>query len=159
MNTKGSGPNDFRHSDDLLELIESENDALEQAKKDTEKRRRKARREYGKTQRFIEKEDLRRQIKINKDFDKLLKQEKKTATGRSRAPRISSANAESKLRSTLRTEGDKGGKDMGKRDCEGGEETAEGGFELEGRSPEVEEGIAEVEEERESTGETRRAEL
>ena len=82
MNTKGSGPNDFRHSDDLLELIESENDALEQAKKDTEKRRRKARREYGKTQRFIEKEDLRRQIKINKDFDKLLKQEKKTATER-----------------------------------------------------------------------------
>jgi hypothetical protein len=55
---------------------------LEQAKKDTEKRRRKARMEYRKTQRFIEKEDLRKQIKINKDFDKLLKREKKTATKR-----------------------------------------------------------------------------
>ena len=58
------------------------NDALEQAKKDTEKRRIKARREYRKTQRFIEKEDLRKQIKVNKDFDKLLKREKKTATKR-----------------------------------------------------------------------------
>jgi hypothetical protein len=37
MNTKGSGPNDFRHSDDLSELIKSmKNDALEQAKKETE---------------------------------------------------------------------------------------------------------------------------
>ena len=72
-----------KHQGHLSELIESmKNDALEQAKKDTEKRRRKARREYRKTQRFIEKEDLRRQIKINKDFDILLKQEKKTATER-----------------------------------------------------------------------------
>ncbi|CAB4039934.1 Hypothetical predicted protein, partial [Paramuricea clavata] len=69
--------------DHLSELIESmKYDALEQAKKDTEKRRRKAKREYRKTQRFIEKEDLRRQIKINKDFDKLLKQEKRTTTER-----------------------------------------------------------------------------
>ena len=38
MNTKGSGPNDFRHSDDLSQLIISmKNNALEQAKKETEK--------------------------------------------------------------------------------------------------------------------------
>jgi hypothetical protein len=48
------------------------NDALEQVKKDTEKWRRKA----------SEKEDLRKQIKINKDFDKLLKREKREATKR-----------------------------------------------------------------------------
>ena len=73
----------FQHSDHLSDLIEGmKNDALEQAKKDTEKRRRKSRTEYRKTQRFIEKEDLRKQIKINKDFDKLLKGEKKAATKR-----------------------------------------------------------------------------
>ena len=66
------------HHNDLSELIESmKNDALEQAKKETEKRRRREKRRYRKTQRLIEKEDLRRQIKINKDFDKLHKQEKK----------------------------------------------------------------------------------
>ena len=80
MNTKGSGPNDFRHSDDLSELIESmKNDVLEQAK-ETGKRRRREKRKYKKTQRFIEKEDLRKQIKINKDFDKLLKLENKITT-------------------------------------------------------------------------------
>ena len=76
MNTKGSGPNDFRHSDDLSELIEGmKNDALEQAKKETEKRRRKAKREYKKD--TLQKGNLGKQIKINKDFDKLLKQEKR----------------------------------------------------------------------------------
>ncbi|CAB3983138.1 Hypothetical predicted protein [Paramuricea clavata] len=72
-----------QHSDHLPELIEvMKNYALGQAKKDTEKRRRRAKTEYRKTQRFIEKEDLRRQTKINKDFDKLLKREKKEATKR-----------------------------------------------------------------------------
>ena len=81
MNTKGSGPNDFRHSDDLSDLIESmKNDVLEQAKKETGKRRRREKRKYKKTQRFIEKEDFRKQININKDFDKLLKQENKITT-------------------------------------------------------------------------------
>jgi hypothetical protein len=51
------------------------NDAFEQAKKETEKRRRKAKREYKKE--TLQKGNLGKQIKINKDFDKLLKQEKR----------------------------------------------------------------------------------
>jgi hypothetical protein len=76
-------------------------DALEQAKKDTEKRRRKAIREYRKIQRLIEKENLRRQIKINKDFDKLLKQEKKTATERWKREIKSTANQFRKRRKQI----------------------------------------------------------
>jgi beta-lactamase superfamily II metal-dependent hydrolase len=69
MNTKGSGPNDFRHSDDLSELIESmKNDALEQAKKETGKRWKREKRKYKKTQRFIEKENRLKLTKISTNF-------------------------------------------------------------------------------------------
>jgi hypothetical protein len=77
------------------------NDALEQAKKDKEERRIKARREYRKTRRFIEKENLRKQIKINKDFDKLLKREKKTATKRWKREIKSTADQFRKLRKQI----------------------------------------------------------
>ncbi|CAB3992196.1 Hypothetical predicted protein [Paramuricea clavata] len=80
----------------------------------------------------------------------------KDGKSRSRAPRISSANAESRLRSTHgRQQGRRGYGDVkSKRRKENDKKC----FRLEGRSPEVEKGIAKVEKKRESTGETRRAE-
>ena len=161
MGTPNPSPNNFRHSDHLSELIESmKNDALEQAKKDKEKRRRKAKREYRKTQRFIEKEDLKRQIKINKSFDKLLKREKKTATKRWKREIRNTADQFRKRRKQIEINARKATREVKtwRSESQGGEETAEGGFGLEDRSPEVEEGITKAEEERESTGETRRAE-
>ena len=146
----------------MSELIEvMKNDALEQAKKDTEKRRRKARTEYRKTQRFIEKEDLRRQIKINKDFDKLLKREKKTATKRWKKEIKSTADQFRKRRKQIEIDARKATREertWGRDIKKGGKRTTERGFRLEGRSPVVEKGIAKVEEERESTGKTRRGE-
>ena len=101
MNTKGSGPNDFWHSDDLSELIEGmKNDALEQAKKETEKRRRKAKREYKKE--TLQKGNLGKQIKINKTNCLSRKKDNdwKMEKRRSRAPRSSSTDVESRPRPT-----------------------------------------------------------